>query len=193
MLFVDGENWTIRGQDVAQAAGVPLTPGRFHQADVFLWPPGVPARVAAVFRLPHEEVGDLEPRAIRAYFYTTVVGDSDLVLSTRERIRRVGFEPRVFKKDQKARRTKSVDITMAVDALGHAQADHYDIAVLLAGDGDYLPLVEAIKRQGKFVWVAFYDAMVSREMQIVPDFYTDMTEWLLGPWREANPEAIRDP
>lgn len=193
MVFVDGENWTIRGQAVAEAAGVDLSAGRFHQADVFLWPPGLAARKALLLGLPHQGVGDLEPLALRAYFYTTVVGDTDLLLSTRERIRRVGFEPRVFKKDEKARRTKGVDISMAVDALGHAYGDHYDVAVLLAGDSDYLPLVEAIKRLGKFVWVGFYDSEATREMQLVPDYYTDMTEWLLHQWRIADSAEIKDP
>jgi len=30
-------------------------------------------------------------------------------------------------------------------------------------------------------------------MQLVPDYYTDMTEWLLEPWRRADPNAIGEP
>ena len=31
--------------------------------------------------------------------------------------------------------------------------DHYDVAVLIAGDGDYVPLVEEVKSLGKVVYV----------------------------------------
>jgi hypothetical protein len=37
MLFVDGENFTIRGQEVAAANGLVLAEGGLHRRDVFLW------------------------------------------------------------------------------------------------------------------------------------------------------------
>ena len=35
--------------------------------------------------------------------------------------------------------------------------NHYDVAVLIAGDRDYVPLVEEIKRAGKGVVVSFFE------------------------------------
>ena len=57
------------------------------------------------------------------------------------------------------------------------------MAVLFAGDGDYLPLIEAVTRHGVRVWVSLFDATVHREMTLVSDWYTSMEEWLLESWR----------
>jgi uncharacterized LabA/DUF88 family protein len=46
---------------------------------------------------------------------------------------------------------KGIDVTLAVDALGLAHVDAYDTALLVSGDGDYVELVEALKRLGKHV------------------------------------------
>lgn len=40
---------------------------------------------------------------------------------------------------------------LAIDMLTKAYEKHYDIALLLAGDGDFVDLVEAIKDTGKSV------------------------------------------
>lgn len=44
---------------------------------------------------------------------------------------------------------KGVDILMAIDALVKAYQGHYDTGVFLAGDRDFLPLIEAVKDTGK--------------------------------------------
>ncbi|MEX2501415.1 MAG: NYN domain-containing protein [Trueperaceae bacterium] len=51
---------------------------------------------------------------------------------------------------------KGIDVSIAVEALSLAFADAYDDAILVSGDGDYVELVEAIKRQGKQVEVAMF-------------------------------------
>jgi uncharacterized LabA/DUF88 family protein len=51
---------------------------------------------------------------------------------------------------------KGIDVSIAVEALGLAHADGYDDVVLVSGDGDYVELVEAIKRLGKRVEVAMF-------------------------------------
>jgi len=49
------------------------------------------------------------------------------------------------------RRSKRVDSTLATDMRTHAHRKNYDIAVLVAGDEDYVPLVEAVKpKEGAF-------------------------------------------
>lgn len=193
MLFVDGENWTIRGQEVAASAGVTLTEGRFFIPNVFLWPPGSGARnVPEPFR-GWANRGDMDELAVRSYYYGTVVGDTSLVDRNRATVHRAGFDPRIFKKEKRTRPTKAVDISLATDLLGHATADHFDLAVLLAGDADYIPLIEAVKRLGKRVWVGFFDEFAGQGMKLVPDFYFTLNEFLLDPWRKANPSALADP
>lgn len=46
---------------------------------------------------------------------------------------------------------KGIDVAIAVESLALAYDDAYDTAVLVSGDGDYVELVEAIKRRGKHV------------------------------------------
>jgi hypothetical protein len=41
MVFVDGENFTIRGQKFAQAHGLKLLQGRYWEPDTYLWLPEV--------------------------------------------------------------------------------------------------------------------------------------------------------
>ncbi|MEM7735051.1 MAG: NYN domain-containing protein [Deinococcota bacterium] len=51
---------------------------------------------------------------------------------------------------------KGTDVALAVEALSLAVADAYDTALIVSGDGDYIELVEAIKRRGKHVESAMF-------------------------------------
>lgn len=51
---------------------------------------------------------------------------------------------------------KGIDVAIAVEALGLAYVDAYDEAVIVSGDGDYVELVEAIKRRGKQVEISMF-------------------------------------
>lgn len=49
---------------------------------------------------------------------------------------------------------KQVDVLIAVDMVGMAQRDEYDLAYLLSADGDFVPVVREVQRHGKRVFVA---------------------------------------
>ena len=51
---------------------------------------------------------------------------------------------------------KGIDVSIAVEALSLAFNDGYDETVIVSGDGDYVELVEAIKRHGKQVEIAMF-------------------------------------
>ncbi|MBX3139670.1 MAG: NYN domain-containing protein [Trueperaceae bacterium] len=51
---------------------------------------------------------------------------------------------------------KGIDVAIAVEALSLAYEDAYDTALLVSGDGDYVELVEAVKRRGKHVECAMF-------------------------------------
>src|SRR5262245_6026602 len=153
MAFVDGENLTLRGQEVAKRDKRNLHDSTEYERDVFLWfRIGTPPRHPDWTRLTTW----LQPDAIRAHYYTSAVGDDDALAKIRERLREIGFDPHVFKRDPKRNRSKGVDIALTKDMLSHAFLNNYDAAVLVAGDGDYMPLVEEVKRLGKIVYVAFF-------------------------------------
>ena len=49
---------------------------------------------------------------------------------------------------------KQVDVRIAVDMVGMAQRDEYDLAYLLSADGDFVPVVREVHRHGKRVFIA---------------------------------------
>src|SRR4051794_35495636 len=139
MMFVDGENLTIRAQELALQEGVDLSNKEAfpsYQKDVYFWPTG---------RLPHHQAwvkkSHAPENAERCYYYTCTQGDQQNVDDVRDALRECGFSPVVMKK-QKNRKAKGVDISLTKDMLVHAFMGNYDIAVLVAGDGDFVPLVE---------------------------------------------------
>jgi uncharacterized LabA/DUF88 family protein len=92
--------------------------------------------------------------AIRAYYYTSVTGDDVKIAEVKQALRYLHFDPQVFKKTFRQQKSKGVDITLTKDMLSHAYSDNYDGVVLVAGDGDYVPLIEEVKRRGENVFVA---------------------------------------
>jgi uncharacterized LabA/DUF88 family protein len=63
-----------------------------------------------------------------------------------------GVEPRYLPMSQ-TRGEKGIDVALAVDALQVALDGKIDIAVLVSGDGDFVPLVRALNKQGVRVMV----------------------------------------
>src|SRR5687768_928317 len=134
MLFVDGENFTIRGQQIATQHDIELDDGPFFKRDNFLWAP--------LKQLPYNYdratqqfvVGEghrLDFDAIRAYYFTSVVGDDNHRNSVRESLHALGFSPYVFRRT-KTRASKGVDIALTTEMLSHAFRGTYDVAVLVA-------------------------------------------------------------
>src|SRR5262249_52921478 len=99
-------------------------------------------------------------------------------------LRRFGFQPSVFKKTADGR-SKGVDITLARDLLAHAYLDNYDVAVVVANDGDYLPLVEEAQRRGRIIIVAAFDCKMSPELRLTADYFYDLRPRFVSFWREV--------
>jgi len=85
-----------------------------------------------------------------------MTGTTPNIDSARNSLFEFGFTPIVIQKP-KGQRTKGVDISLTKDMLLQAFLGNYDIAVLVAGDGDFIPLVEEVKRLGRRVVVAFFE------------------------------------
>jgi uncharacterized protein (TIGR00288 family) len=79
------------------------------------------------------------------------------------------------------RGSKRVDITLSVDMLVHAYQKNYDVAVLIAGDEDYVPLVEAVKNTGRRVFLWFVASGLSPALKRSADYYFDISEILYNP------------
>jgi uncharacterized LabA/DUF88 family protein len=179
MLFVDGENLTIQGQ---KHFGSRLIPGPHYRKNVFVW---FPEQRATSSMFGSNNAPDLFGEGVRAHYYTSLTGTDDDVTAVREALRSLGFEPRVFKREVKGKPSKGVDIALATDLLGHAFRDNFDAAVLIAGDGDYVPMVEEVKRLGKRVYVSFLarDGGLSPRLRIAADEFFPVERWFERHWK----------
>jgi uncharacterized LabA/DUF88 family protein len=83
-------------------------------------------------------------------------GSDEVLSAVEESLWRIGFTPKVFKKASQERKSKGVDIALCTDMLTHAFQNHFEVAVLLAGDADYKPLVNKVKSLGKIVYLWFF-------------------------------------
>jgi uncharacterized LabA/DUF88 family protein len=193
MMFVDGENLVCRGQDVAKAMGFDLHEGPHYKRDVFLWFPRWPPTL--VITQP-QSGAKLEEYAIRAHYYTSMTASHENVDEMRKGIRDLGFQPVLFKKDKGSRNVKGVDITLTKDMLAHAFNDNYDVAVLITGDGDFVPVVEEVKRMGKAVYLAFFEhdaAGLSKELRLSSDKFFLLTHVFKEVWKNGNvPGAAKE-
>ena len=189
MVFVDGENLTLRGQDVMKARGLQFTMPEVYERDVFCWLPTKDRADRALFgRFIH--MGDKDREPIRAYYYTTCPGDQVQQDSVKERLFALGFHAEVFHKP-KGGKAKAVDITLARDMLVHAFRDNYDTAFLIAGDRDYQPLVEEVKRVGKNVFVCFFESTgLSKELRLSSDRFWPLEEYFGNQWSQHQPAPL---
>jgi uncharacterized LabA/DUF88 family protein len=123
------------------------------------------------------EVPDQVP-IIRRYYYTSVMGDTQRQDEIYDRLKKLGIEaPRVFKKE-KSKGSKRVDISLATEMLSHAHRRNYDLAVLVAGDEDYVPAATA---EGARVVLWFLRSGLSRKLERAADHYFDLTNVLMAP------------
>ena len=74
---------------------------------------------------------------------------------------------------------KRVDVSIAVDMVRMAYEDKYDVAYLLSADGDFVPVVEAVRLRRKKVFVA--SPVVGYELKKTADaFILLKNKWFFG-------------
>jgi uncharacterized LabA/DUF88 family protein len=136
MVFVDGENLAIRYKALL---GVAVPAGHVvYIEDRFVW-----SSVINSFLQRY--------RVIRKYYFTAASGDDDHIANLEQQIRASGFEaPRVYKKIR-GRSAKRVDVAMCCEMLSHGLGNNFDCAIVISGDGDFVPAIEALIRGGKQV------------------------------------------
>jgi uncharacterized LabA/DUF88 family protein len=126
-----------------------------------------------------------------------------VVTATRLALREIGFEPMMFprrrekskvaelppgeERDEAMARwtSKAVDLALATDVLTLAGEGRYEVAVLFAGDADYVPVVEAVKRLGRHVVLGFFAGKghgLSDDLRIAADEFVDLSSYLIRAW-----------
>ncbi len=190
MAFVDGENLTARFSAMVGAGRQPRVRADdeirwpvVKHGDSFVWSPATVFGIAA----DHLEL-------VRAHYYTTFVGGSDVLDEFSEWIGQqfafrfadgggqrvvksaVPLIPRVFHKTARKTRTKSVDINLCVEALEYVHRDAVDAIYLVTGDVDYLPLIEAVMRAGKRVFLAALSSGLSPRLKYGVDRFVPLDD-----------------
>jgi uncharacterized LabA/DUF88 family protein len=87
-------------------------------------------------------------------------------------------------------RQKEVDVLVAVDMLEHSFRRNMDVAWLLAGDGDFVPIVESLVRLGTYVRVVFEPKSASAKLfegadENYPLEFDDIWAWGSNGFRAA--------
>lgn len=104
----------------------------------------------------------------RIYWYSSYKGNDETYHRLMDTIRTREYDPYLFKKS--GNREKGVDIALTKDMLVHAFNRNFDIAMLVAGDEDYVQLVQEVKRYGGAIHVAFFNHGLSPHLQRCADY-----------------------
>lgn len=88
---------------------------------------------------------------------------------------------------------KGVDVQLATDLLTHSFKNNYDVAILVAGDNDYVGALQAVKDNGKHVEVALFGReRSSHELREVADRVIAMDgRFLRGCWKQNGSDRGR--
>ena len=80
---------------------------------------------------------------------------------------------------------KGTDVQLAVDMMTHSFKDNYDVAILVAGDNDYVSAVQAVKDNGKHIEIALFGKEgTSRQLRTTADKIIPINKrFLKGCWK----------
>lgn len=70
---------------------------------------------------------------------------------------------------------KGLDILIATDMLAAALNNCYDTAILVSGDGDFVPVLDEVKRAGKQVENATFSSLRSDALINASDLFIELT------------------
>ena len=86
-------------------------------------------------------------------------------------------------------RQKQVDILLALDMFRLATSGKMDMAVLLSGDGDFVPLIQAVKDEGILTKVVYAPGSCDNELRIVADAHLEIGAADLRRWELKRASA----
>jgi uncharacterized LabA/DUF88 family protein len=88
---------------------------------------------------------------------------------------------------------KGIDIMLTTDLLTHSFKQNYDVAILVAGDSDYVGAIQQVKNNGQNVEVALFGKdYTSRPLREVADRIIEIDGRILrGCWKQGEREPNR--
>ena len=154
MVFIDGENVVLNYQGLLKKGCSPKDSVK-HLQDVYVWEEN---------SIKNYGLHNI----IRANYYTYATGNEEKINKIKTKIKSLLYRkhgdsplpnylyPIVFKKAKKEAQTKGVDIQMTIDILSQIYQDNIDTVYLVAGDGDYLPIISEVIRMGKQIYLSAF-------------------------------------
>ena len=111
---------------------------------------------------------------VAAYVFDSKMARSeDVSKRMHDKLRYLGFRVIVREAyDPAKQEQKEVDVAMACEMVVHALRDHYDVAIVVSGDRDFIPAIQHVQAAGKRVEVAaFANSVGSAVIQSADRFY----------------------
>lgn len=181
MIFIDGENLAIRYGEIISKAELEKQPHVEYEESIYVW-----SKCISEILIKHDF------RVIRNHYYTSVIGNDVKSVEIEDKLKNLGIESPVVFKKRKGKKSKRVDITLAVDMLSHAHKKNFDVAVLISGDEDFVPLVKAVRQTGRSVVIWFFSEGqgLSDNLRRSADHYFNIGDFLLNKERwERGPRV----
>ena len=101
----------------------------------------------------------------------------------------LGYELDIRESCPETRGQKEVDVSMALKIQHHAHKDDYDVAIIVSGDRDFSPAVEAVHSLGKTVEVASFQDRFSNSLKGKADAFIILDELCILNISEATFES----
>ena len=196
LIFVDGENIYLRYLELVKLGRKPR-PDTVVVNECFVWNNRI---------LQQDELWKVK----RLSYYTSVVGDDDLVRDTKEKISGVTYEchldyeyrndgkqvlsshtgqimPFVRKKSSKSRKESICDISISVDVMRSCYRDHARNIWIFSGDGDFLKLFEEVVHSGKTAYAAAFSSGLHPDIRFAVDEFFLLDDLFFEPAALADP------
>lgn len=88
---------------------------------------------------------------------------------------------------------KEVDVAMACEMVVHALRNHYDTAIVVSGDRDFVPAVEQIQMAGKTVEVAAFEDNISYTLMRKADYFHELDKYpIITMFNPLKEELVTD-
>jgi len=118
-------------------------------------------------------VGPRELVAAYVFDSKIQIGSDDTSKRLHDKLRYIGFRVIVREAyDSIKGEQKEVDVAMACEMVVHALRGHYDVAIVVSGDRDFIPAIQHVQAAGKRVEVAaFANSVGSAVRQSADKFY----------------------
>lgn len=189
MIFVDGTNFL---SGLSREMNIPINPDK---ADALTSLAISLSRQLIDLSITYSNAGhEFRFMPIRYYWFGSYKGERIDEFHYYKILREQRFEPFLYRKVNN--KEKGVDIALTKEMLVNAFNANYDVAILFAGDADYVDLIKEIKRYGPIVMGAYFQHGLSDVLQYTFDSFWIISKQNLGEtslpiWEEKMKKCVQ--